>query len=220
MRYYIKHKNKVPIHKSPAGEFDYVYKIELLDGFGDGWTGNSLDVLVNDVVVLNDITFTSGFGPVPFTFSISNTQKLSTSFNYTGSFFNECYYKIYNQDDIIIYETFTSSQFPGMTGPPNLEAYYSQDKVVFTYIYTEPPVPPIIPFTYSQICTGPGGAFADINLTVNGDNPPFTYQWFSNVGFSATTQDISNLSNGTYWCIITDNIGNTQSTGDIITNCP
>jgi len=82
-------------------------------------------------------------------------------------------------------------------------------------------VPPIIPFSYVQNCCGPGGVLGCIDLTVSGTNPPFTYQWYSTVGgFSATTQDLVNLFNGTYWCIISDNIGNTQSTGDIVINCP
>ena len=82
-------------------------------------------------------------------------------------------------------------------------------------------VPPIIPFSYVQSCCGGGGLTGCIDLTVSGTNPPFTYQWYSTVpGFSSNAQDLVNLLNGTYYCIITDNIGNTQSTGDIVINCP
>jgi hypothetical protein len=90
-------------------------------------------------------------------------------------------------------------------------------KIVLT---GELPVPPPITFTYSQSCCAGGGLLGCINLYVNGDNAPFSYQWDSNVGFSATVKDLFALINGTYWCVITDNIGNTQSTGDIVINCP
>ena len=40
------------------------FSIDLYDSFGDGWDVGRLDVLVNNVVVLNDITFATGYGPV------------------------------------------------------------------------------------------------------------------------------------------------------------
>ena len=37
------------------------YTLELNDSYGDGWTGNSMDVLVNGAVVLDDVTLSGGF---------------------------------------------------------------------------------------------------------------------------------------------------------------
>jgi hypothetical protein len=45
-----------------------------------------------------------------------------------------------------------------------------------------------------------GAATGGINLTVNGSNPPFAYAWSN----GATTQDLSNVTAGTYEVTITD----------------
>ena len=41
------------------GQCDYTLK--MIDSYGDGWNGNSIDVLVDGIVVLNDATFEDGF---------------------------------------------------------------------------------------------------------------------------------------------------------------
>ncbi len=46
-----------------------------------------------------------------------------------------------------------------------------------------------------------------LNLTVNGGDPPFTYQWSN----SANTQDISNLTCGVYSVTVTDNYCNVKT---------
>ncbi len=48
------------------------YTISLYDAYGDGWNGGYLDVLVNNVVVLNDITLVSGSGPANYYFPCYN----------------------------------------------------------------------------------------------------------------------------------------------------
>ena len=36
------------------------YTLKMIDSAGDGWTGNTIDVLVDGVVVLDDITMVNG----------------------------------------------------------------------------------------------------------------------------------------------------------------
>ena len=36
------------------------YTVEMQDSWGDGWNGNTIDVLVNGEVVLDDVTLASG----------------------------------------------------------------------------------------------------------------------------------------------------------------
>ena len=43
----------------------------------------------------------------------------------------------------------------------------------------------------------------DLNVTVSGGASPYAYQWNT----TATTQSITPLTNGTYWCIVTDDNG-------------
>ncbi len=50
----------------PPGSCDW--RIDLYDDFGDGWNGCSIDVLVDGVVRLDNITLASGSGPALTTF--------------------------------------------------------------------------------------------------------------------------------------------------------
>ena len=50
-----------------------------------------------------------------------------------------------------------------------------------------------------------GASDGSINTTnVSGGTPPYTFQWIGSGGFTATTQDVSNLPSGTYTLIVTD----------------
>lgn len=74
-----------------------LYTVTLEDSYGDGWNGNSLDVLVDGIVVLNDITIDDGYsGDV--TFSVNSGDQITTSFNATGTFETETSYTIYDSE--------------------------------------------------------------------------------------------------------------------------
>ncbi|MBP6871326.1 MAG: carboxypeptidase regulatory-like domain-containing protein [Bacteroidales bacterium] len=77
----------------PPGSCDYT--ISLYDSYGDGWNGCKLDVLVDGVVRLNDITLASGYGPATFTFPTNTGAVITTQFT-IGSWASEPYYYIYN----------------------------------------------------------------------------------------------------------------------------
>ena len=55
-------------------------------------------------------------------------------------------------------------------------------------------------------CTG------EIDIVVVGGRPPYLYNWAGPNGFSATTQDLSDLCAGVYSATITDNVGQNIST--------
>ena len=61
------------------------YEIVLWDDFGDGWNGNSLDVLVNSVVVLDDITLASGSGPESHFFTVTEGDTIDIVYDDSGS---------------------------------------------------------------------------------------------------------------------------------------
>lgn len=58
-------------------------------------------------------------------------------------------------------------------------------------------------------CSGSPDGYID--LSVSGGTFPYTYSWTSNNGFSATTEDVSNLLPGTYNVIVTDKNGCTAT---------
>ena len=61
--------------------------------------------------------------------------------------------------------------------------------------------------------TGGDGA---IDITVGGGTPNYTFAWTGPNGFTATTEDISGLEDGTYSVTITDNNGCTITVGNLV----
>ncbi len=59
-----------------------------------------------------------------------------------------------------------------------------------------------------------GNSFGSINLSVSGGQMPYTYVWST----GATTEDINNLSAGTYSVVITDNVGCQITSNDYTIN--
>jgi len=78
------------------------YRIDLYDTFGDGWNGSTIDVLVNGNIILDNITLTSGAGPVSYYFSVTDGEMITTTFN-PGSWYCEPYYLVYNSEGNQVY---------------------------------------------------------------------------------------------------------------------
>ncbi len=90
------------------------YSIALYDTWGDGWNGCSIDVLVNDSVVLDNITLNAGSGPGTFNFPVNSGDQITTDFS-PGPFVTEPYYFIYDSEGDQVW--FSPA---GTNGPPDL----------------------------------------------------------------------------------------------------
>jgi len=96
-------------------------------------------------------------------------------------------------------------------------------KAFGTYVITEP-----FPITFASIVSSYNGyeiscfGYNDgsIDIQPSGGTGNFTYLWSGPNGFSATTQDISGLTAGTYNVVITDTNGCINNTGTFILNQP
>ncbi len=57
----------------------------MLDSWGDGWNGNTMDVLVNGIAVLDNVTLTSGSaGSIAFV--LNTGDNITTLWNGGGNF--------------------------------------------------------------------------------------------------------------------------------------
>ena len=73
------------------------FTLRMIDSYGDGWNGNSIDVLVNGQVVLDNATFTSSENSGDYalrTFIITDGDLITTIWNGGGSYGYETSYKI------------------------------------------------------------------------------------------------------------------------------
>ncbi len=77
---------------------------------------------------------------------------------------------------------------------------------------------PVAAIGLSQVVTNVacnGASTGAINLSVAGGTPSFTYSWTGSNGFTATTEDLSNLKAGGYSVTVTDSKGCAQTLGPI-----
>ena len=91
------------------------YTLNFIDSWGDGWNGNTINVLINGVPVLNGVTLPFGFTGSA-TFTVNNGDVLTTQWNGGGTFLAECTYTITNAAGVIIFSGTPSS----FQGPPSL----------------------------------------------------------------------------------------------------
>jgi hypothetical protein len=95
------------------------HTIRLTDTFGDGWNGGAVSVSVNGVVVLNNITFSSGAGPVNFNFTASSGQTIRVWRTLSGSWPSEMRVQVVNNVGTILLNTIQpttgSASFGGNT---------------------------------------------------------------------------------------------------------
>jgi len=71
------------------------HSIVLTDDYGDGWNGGMVDVLVNGVVVLDDLTIADGAGPVTYYFQAATGNVITTTY-VPGGWPYENEYRIYD----------------------------------------------------------------------------------------------------------------------------
>ncbi len=68
------------------------HTITLLDDYGDGWNGGSVDVLVNGTPVLTGLTIDSGAGPESHTFDAATGDTITTAYTAGSWAYENCYY--------------------------------------------------------------------------------------------------------------------------------
>jgi hypothetical protein len=73
------------------------YSLEMNDIFGDGWNGNTMDVLVNGIVVLDDATLNAGYQNT-LSFPVNSGDDITTIWNGGGQTPWETSFRILNND--------------------------------------------------------------------------------------------------------------------------
>jgi hypothetical protein len=70
------------------------HTIDLYDSYGDGWNGNTLDG--DGDLVLSGITLPADFGPLTFSFTAANGNRIHTVYHAIGQYPEEPYYQLFD----------------------------------------------------------------------------------------------------------------------------
>lgn len=81
------------------------HTIRLTDTFGDGWNGGYVSVSVNGVVVLNNITLSTGLGPVSYNFTASSGSTIRVYRTIAGTYPSEMRVQIVNNVGTVLLAT-------------------------------------------------------------------------------------------------------------------
>jgi len=170
---------RLPEHR-PSDRTE-TYELYMIDSYGDGWNGASLDLSVNGTVVLDDATVPDNESENSETFDVDLGDVVSTTWT-EGAYDGECAYAIYNAAGEMVAEAGTADH-------PDLE---------LTFTVT-PPVPAL---WYSEYAEGSSnnkyfeiynGTGADVDLTglafaTVGNSPtvPGEYEYWNEFPAGAT----------------------------------
>ncbi|MBU0765958.1 MAG: fibronectin type III domain-containing protein, partial [Bacteroidetes bacterium] len=100
---------------SPCVYPQCTYRIELYDTYGDGWTGGTVSVLLNDIPVLTDLTLQTGSGPESHDFIVTTGDLITTTYT-PGNWPYENEYYIFNADGIQIFGDGLNGTTPSSSG--------------------------------------------------------------------------------------------------------
>ncbi len=90
------------------------YRVDLFDTFGDGWNGGTLTIEVNSIVVLVDLTLSTGTGPESYFFTV-NTGDLITATYTAGNWAAENEYYVYDANGVEIFSDGVGGATPAAT---------------------------------------------------------------------------------------------------------
>ena len=77
----------------PSGDICGSYTLRLIDSYGDGWQGNTMDLIVNGNTIFDDITLASGYEN-SLTFQVAEGDAITTLWNGGGTWGSETSYQI------------------------------------------------------------------------------------------------------------------------------
>ena len=99
-------KNDVEIRfpdRRPSDDRTETYELYMVDSYGDGWNGASLDLFVNETLVGDDLTIEDG-SEGSFTFDVEDGDIVSTTWS-PGTYDGECAYAFYNAEGELVAES-------------------------------------------------------------------------------------------------------------------
>ena len=92
---------RFPDHIQIDNNRDQEYSLYMVDSYGDGWNGASVDLFINGSLVLDDATVADGEDESLVSFDVDDFDYIHTEWT-EGAWDGECAYAIYNSDGDIV----------------------------------------------------------------------------------------------------------------------
>ena len=93
---------RFPDHRDSDSRTE-TYELYMVDSYGDGWNGASLDLYVNDVLIGDDLTIDDG-DEASFEFDVEVGDDIHTTWT-SGAWDGECAYAFYNEAGELVAES-------------------------------------------------------------------------------------------------------------------
>ncbi len=155
-----------------------LFKVDLIDSWGDGWNGGTLDVYVNGTAYYTGLTLANGSGPESHYIPVDIGDILS--FDYTaGNYSGENEYKVYDESDNLVADEGANGATPGDIGDPTIPSGLTA--------CAQCPDPTLLTTSY------PSNTSAELGWTENGSATTWNIEW-GETGFS---QGSGNMITGT-----------------------
>ena len=193
------------------------YELCITDDFGDGWSGNTVDVFVNGNLYGNYGASLVGPGPECFFIAVNNGDTVDVIFNETGTYAFECNFFLTDAsgsqagfgDDISNINNVIANCGSTTSDASNLAAgtYFLSvtDNNLCTanasYTVSNAAGPSIsVDQVIQPVCQGGSG---EILVSVTGGALPYSYEWSN----GASSEDLFNAPVGSYELVVTDSNG-------------
>ncbi|HEY9083078.1 MAG TPA: fibronectin type III domain-containing protein, partial [Vicingaceae bacterium] len=163
---------------NPSQQCNYTFR--MTDSFGDGWNGNTMDIIQNGITVATiGGTFTTGNGPVDITVPLCSTFPFDLFWNTGGSFATEVGIEIIDANNTSIFTHNPGTDLSGST------------------LYTDSVFCPTCPSASNLTDSAVSATSVDLSWTVNSTATSWEIEW-DTTGFIQGTGNIAITSNNPY----------------------
>jgi len=180
--------------QQPTASSSCNYTLRMFDSFGDGWNGNTMDLLVNGTVVLDDVAIFQGDpdeSQKDILFSVSTGDQITTIWNGGGTFGGETSYEILDVTNTVVGSGAESSittpivaNCPGCLPPTGLTV----SNVTATSAQLD----------WTATTSAETGGYEYVLIT-DGSTPDDTTTPDGSVGTGVTTANLTSLSSATQY---------------------
>lgn len=114
----------LPTYKSPENRTEE-YELYMVDTYGDGWDGSTLDLNMNGVSVATGLTVDGESNS--FYFNADDYDYLTTGFTISTSWASELYYGIYDSEGYLLYDGYGNSAEVDISSHPDMTTQWTID---------------------------------------------------------------------------------------------